>query len=187
LQVLWSYAVHSFPDVAAGHLNHDAIIGVARLGFVEGYDNGNFGPDDKVLRQQFAKMVSIYAVLPLEEGVASPFTDVAKEWPYPSGYVTAAAKAKIVEGYPSALFKPYNNVTIAQVVTMSMRGVEAWLDPVPEDYTPPFSAFDDGTHYKHARIAAYYGLLTGLPTDAWFQPATRGQCTQMLWNLSSME
>lgn len=187
LQVLWTYTVDGFPDVSEEHLNHDAIIGVARSGIVEGYADGNFGPDNKVTRQQFAKMVSIYAGLALEEGVACPFADVAADWPYPSGYVTAAAKAEIIKGYPGALFRPYNDITVAQVVTMSMRGIEPWLDAVPEDYEPPFAAFDDGTHFQHARIAAYYGLLDGLPTNAWSQPATRGQCAQVLWNLESLE
>jgi hypothetical protein len=187
LQVLWTYAVDSFPDVPADHANHDAIIGVAREGIVEGYVSGAFGPDDPVKRQQFAKMISIYGGLPLEEGVSCPFTDVDNGWPYPSGYVTAAAKADIIKGYAGNLFKPYNDITVAQVVTMSMRGIEPWLDPVPADYTPPFPLFDDGTHYQHARFAAYYGLLAGLPTNAWYQPATRGQCAQMLWNLVCLE
>lgn len=187
LQVLWTYNVDSFPDVPADHDNHDAIIGVAREGIVEGYVSGEFGPDEEVMRQQFAKMIAIYGGLPLEEGVPCPFTDVDRGWPYPSGYVTAAAKAEIIKGYPGGLFRPYNDITVAQVVTMSMRGIEPWLDPVPADYNPPFPQFDDGTHYQHARFAAYYELLTALPTDAWYQPATRGQCAQMLWNLICLE
>ena len=46
-----------FPDVPASHPYHNAIVDLATRGIINGYANGNFGPGDDVMRQQFAKMM----------------------------------------------------------------------------------------------------------------------------------
>ncbi len=54
-----------FPDVPASHPYHDAIEGMAGQGIIGGYLNGNFGPEDPVIRQQFAKMIVLTLGLPV--------------------------------------------------------------------------------------------------------------------------
>ena len=56
-----------FPDVPASHPYHDAIEGMADQGIIGGYLNGNFGPEDPVIRQQFAKMIVLTLGLPVAE------------------------------------------------------------------------------------------------------------------------
>ena len=50
-----------FSDVAEGAYYHDAVLWAAQKGIVTGYDNGSFGPDDDVTREQLAAILYRYA------------------------------------------------------------------------------------------------------------------------------
>ena len=189
LRVYWTNTVSEFPDVPTDHRYHDAIMGMARAAYVNGYTDGRFGPDDLVKRQQFAKMIALAAHLEVTEAMTSPFTDLPADDPgdlYPNEYIAAVAAAGITTGVTPVSFDPGAPIKFAQVVTMVTRFAANYLPPVPAEYVPPFGDFDD-THYPWARKAAYYGLLDGIATPYdWFRAATRGECAKVIWNMDSM-
>ena len=189
LRVHWTNTVSEFPDVPANHRYHDAIMGMARAAYVNGYGDGRFGPDDLVKRQQFAKMIALAAHLAVTEAMTSPFTDLPADNPddlFPNEYIAAVAAAHITTGITPTTFDPGASIKFAQVVTMVTRFAAPYLPPVPETYVPPFNDFD-ATHYPWARVAAYYGLLEGIATPYdWYRAATRGECAQVIWNMESM-
>ncbi|MHB8868305.1 MAG: S-layer homology domain-containing protein [Thermoleophilia bacterium] len=177
--------VPSFPDIA-GYKYSAAVVELAALGVVGGFQDGRFGPNDPVKRAQFAKMIALTMHLPVNESLTSPFTDLGADDPtdlYPHEYVAAVASAGITTGTTPTTFAPWNNIGLAQLVTMIVRAAQSQLAPVPAGYNPPFQNFD-ATHYPYARIAVYHGLFAGF-TDgySWFSPATRGQCALLLVNL----
>lgn len=190
LRVSWTNSVTGFPDVPVLHPYHDAIIGVAVLGYVTGYADGTFGPDDAVVRQQFAKVMALQRRLPVDESMVSPFTDLGADDQgslYPHEYVAAVAAAGITNGTTPTTFSPWQKISLAQVVTMVTRAIDEFLPPVRDDYQPPFAVFD-ATHYPYARTAAYYGLLDGISEPyLWFAPASRGACVQVVWNVETIE
>lgn len=47
----------TFPDVPSSHPYSVAITELGSWGIIIGYTNDNFGPEDPVVRQQFAKMI----------------------------------------------------------------------------------------------------------------------------------
>jgi hypothetical protein len=55
-----AWAVQTFPDVPPGHIFHEEIEWGAANGIINGYTNGNFGPDDNVNRGQAAAFLSHY-------------------------------------------------------------------------------------------------------------------------------
>ena len=68
--VLWSMAdrpgagagARDFPDVSdEGAYHYNAVRWASSAGVVSGYENGNFGPDDNVTREQLAAMLANYA------------------------------------------------------------------------------------------------------------------------------
>lgn len=60
LTVLAVYAGDSFPDVNSNAYYSDSVYRMQDLGVIEGYSNGNFGPNDKVTRAQVAAMIDRY-------------------------------------------------------------------------------------------------------------------------------
>jgi len=67
----------TFPDVDSSHPYYQAIETMAGRGVIAGYTDGNFGPNDPVTRQQFAKMAVKTLGLTVTGSETCPFVDVA--------------------------------------------------------------------------------------------------------------
>ncbi len=181
-----------FPDVTEAHPYHTQINALAALGIVSGYGDGTFGPDNLVMRQQFAKMIVKALGLPVTGTEICPFRDVGggmdpRDPFYPDKYVAVCAAREITQGKTPTSFAPYDNITGQQLVTMVARASD--LSDPPLDYFPPFlpSQFYPLEHYLFARKAAYAGILDGLEgmgaSYGFLSPATRGEVCVLLYNL----
>lgn len=193
MEAALSIAKRTFSDVPTEHRYADAIEGLAALGVIDGRANGTFGPDDPVLRAQFAKMICGALSLPVDASRPAPFRDLGDDDPlslYPHQYVAAAADYGITVGVAPGLFAPWLNISRAQVVTMLVRAVQAVapdsIEMPPWDFVGVVRILDKD-HGPTMLIAEYNDLLEGLagygPTwDPW-QSATRGEVADMLWRL----
>jgi len=178
---------HRFPDVSDSYPYAPQIYGLVTRGIVLGYTTGLFGPEDRVLRQQFAKMIVLTLGLPVSESDISPFSDVdvsGASGLYPDNYVAVCAQEGITIGTGLGTFSPWSQISRAQIITMVGRA--AGLPDPPASYVPPFGDFSPD-HYPWARRAAYADLLQGLqgvgPSWNFWQPATRGEVAAVLYNL----
>jgi endonuclease YncB( thermonuclease family) len=185
----------AFPDVPPGHSYAAAIADLSARGVITGYADGTFGPDDPVMRQQFAKMICLALGLAATQADTCLFPDVAPlggpDPLYPDHYVAKAAADSIIAGYPDGTFRPYSTITRAQVVTMVVRALNSvWpglLGAPPADYTATWWRRLSGEHLQNARMAEINGLLIGLPldgaaSDPW-APMSRGEVAQVLHDL----
>ncbi len=191
-----------FPDVPADHPYYTAIEGMAEREIIQGYQNGNFGPADPVIRQQFAKMI-VLTMAEYDPVQFTPttndtfaFTDsdlLISQTPsgelYPYHYVSKAALTGLTVGYTDGSFKPANRITRQQVITMIVRAGSRALQPPPSGYRGVLS-YSDPTHGQNIRLAEYNGILEGIigpsgTLTGWDTTgfATRGEVAQMLWNL----
>jgi len=180
----------TFPDVPAYHPYYQAIEGMAGRGIIGGYTDGTFGPDDLVKRQHFAKMIVLTMGYKATENDWCPFPDV-EHVPgdlHPFHYVAKAASTGLTTGYTNGTFGPANPITRQQVITMAVRAGGSKLETPPLDWEGLYH-HGDPTHGKNIRTAEFNGLLEGLegPSAYWdaTQYATRGECAQMLWNLTA--
>jgi hypothetical protein len=185
----------SFPDVPATHPYSAAILDLAGRGIISGYKNGTFGPEDPVLRQQFAKMVVLTGAYPVSEADVCPFTDVEQSTPpdlFPDHYVAVASAHGITVGTSPGLFSPGAHISRYQVISMVIRAIDD-LDPgllpqTPASYVGTAGWAEDPTHGLDARRAEYAGLLAGLSLstlDPWGD-MPRGEVAQVLWNMLNM-
>jgi len=185
-----------FPDVSFAHPYYAAIMELAAQEIILGGKDGGFHPDAPVTRQQFAKMIVKTLGLPVTGAEICPFNDVAVQTGadpfYPSKYVAVCAREGITTGKPAGksvtIFDALKYITREQLVTMVARA--AGPADVPDDYEAPFGAdgFSLSEHHRNARAAAYAGLLDGLqglgPSYDFSAPSSRGECAQILYNLS---
>ena len=168
------------------------ILSLTQARIVGGYDDGTFRPESPVLRAQFAKMVVGAMGLDVHEGMTSPFTDLGPDdlgSLYPHEFVAAAYTNGVTEGIAPNTFAPWDDITRAQLVTMTVRAMQALrpgaLSNPPSAYHGSLGGFDS-THAPAMRLAEYNHLLSGLSGfgsswDPW-RKATRGECAQVLWN-----
>ncbi len=189
-----------FPDVATTHPYYTAISGMAARGIIGGYTNGNFGPGDLVIRQQFAKMIVKTLGLSVTGTEVCPFVDVSAGTGadpfYPAKYVAVCALNNITKGTDATHFAPTRNITRAQMITMVVRAADnlaaGSLQAVPTGWVGQLS-YADATHGANIQKAEFNGLLAGIQGPGgtlagWNTDgnATRGEVAQMLWNLLQM-
>ncbi len=189
-----------FPDVPSSHPYYVAISTLAEFEIVGGYINGNFGPDDLVMRQQFAKMIVLALDLEVKEDdfptPAVPFVDLGADVSsslYSHEYVAVCARNNITKGTDATHFAPLDNITRAQLISMVVRAADGLapgtLDQAPAGWTGQL-AYGDPTHGANILKAEYNGLLVGIrgsgSTLAGWNTAgaaTRGEVAQILFNL----
>ena len=126
-----------FPDVSAAHPYYQAINDLASKGVVGGYIDGNFGPNDLVKRQQFAKMAVLAGGYPVSEADVCAFSDVDKSdgsTYFPDNFIAVCASKGITTGKTATTFDPYKEITRLQVISMVVRmaddlqpGLLGWL------------------------------------------------------------
>ena len=130
---------NSFPDVKEGSWYNVAVSTLARAGIVEGMPDGMFHPSKTITRAELATIISRFTNI---SGGKTTFPDSVNHWA--SSYIATAAENGWVLGYPDGTFKPNNEITRAETVTMINR----LLDRNPEtadDLLPDMITFNDVT------------------------------------------
>jgi len=113
----------TFTDVDDADL--DAVVTrLAGLKILDGYPDGTFKPDNTITRAEFAtiavRALGLHTTADLLANVPSKFSDV-KVTDWFNKYVNVATSQGILKGYPDGTFKPNNNITQAEALTIVLR------------------------------------------------------------------
>lgn len=121
-----------FIDVPSTHWASGYVNIAANLGIVNGYGDGNFGPEDKVTYEQAVKMVVV--ALGYEPAVGSAG--------YPVGYLTIAQQRGVTNGVKGTNGVPANRGQVAQMVfnaldvpLLEQTGFGTYVDYLVQDGT----------------------------------------------------
>lgn len=121
-------AVSSFLDRADGQWYTDAIDWAAETGVVSGYDNGHFGANDNVTREQLVTILYRYAGMKNCDVSAhtdlGSYSDAAQVSGYAREAMSWAVASGLVQGTSSATISPRDTATRAQVALILMRFCE---------------------------------------------------------------
>jgi len=117
----------AFSDIA-GHWASAAIERAAKLGLVNGYEDGTFRPRNLVTRAEFAVMLARTIPLSLEDVQELEFKDaqLVQQWARPS--IAAAVKAGIVSGFADGTFRPDQLISRAEMTAMIVRALPIELN-----------------------------------------------------------
>ncbi len=110
----------TFPDVPAGQWYSDAVAWAAKNNIVNGYDNGSFGPGDKLTREQAVTILWRYANRP-DAGTATGFADEGDIAAYALPAVAWAKENDVVGGVGGNRFAPKDGLTRAQAAAILAR------------------------------------------------------------------
>ncbi|MEN6325388.1 MAG: S-layer homology domain-containing protein [Syntrophomonas sp.] len=106
----------SFNDTGM-HWARDSISVTAVLGITRGYAGNYFKPDDPITREQMAVMAAKAVNMAAASGETS-FSDNEKISSWAKDSVWAAIKGGIMKGYPENTFRPQDNATRAEAVSV---------------------------------------------------------------------
>ena len=103
----------SFPDVAEDAWYYDVVATGVANGIIGGYEDGTFGPDDSLTREQAAKIAvlgfDMEEMLPEE----ASFPDVADDrWSY--GFVETLVAYGVINGYEDGTFGPEDKFFVSK-------------------------------------------------------------------------
>lgn len=109
-----------FTDVGAEHPNVAAIRWAKAGGVVSGYEDGTFGPEDPITREQIAAL--LWNDRGREEpGASAPYTDRAEVSDWAAGAVEWAYGVRLMQGTPEGAFLPQSNTSRAQGAAVIMN------------------------------------------------------------------
>ncbi len=126
--ILWRMAGKRFggsecpySDVKENSYYFDAVIWADKEGFVMGYGNGKFGPEDPITREQLAVILWRYAGSPEASGDLEDFTDgaSASEWAVPA--LRWATEKGILSGKVNGVLDPAGHATRSEAASMLQR------------------------------------------------------------------
>ena len=107
--------VNPFTDMDAHHLwSNRAVSTLYNAGIISGYPDGTFRPSDPITRAEFATIAAKFDDLDL--GSASAFTDIFGHWA--ADYITSSENKGWIKGYPDMTFKPEQDITRAEAMTL---------------------------------------------------------------------
>jgi hypothetical protein len=112
---------NSFADVADGAWYADAVTWATGNGIVTGYENGSFGPNDQVTREQLAVMLWHYAGSPVATSSALTFVDADAISPWALDAIRWATEQGILSGYPGNDLRPGVPTTRSQAAQMLQK------------------------------------------------------------------
>lgn len=120
----------NFPDVTDQNPYKSYIDKASILGFISGYEDGNFGPYDTITRAQIAKIL-VKAFEPKQLITDIPeFSDVSEDdWHY--DYINEAAAARYFQGYPDGTMKPDRPINFDEAEIVIKRAA------VPKEFIGP--------------------------------------------------
>ncbi len=123
--VLGSFAMvfaADFSDVKAGDQFNEAVNVLTALEIVSGYPDGTYKPGKVVKRSEMAALIINALNLPVSGKSQTRFSDV-NETHWASGFIEFAASMNIISGYPDGTFKPDQEVSYDQALTMIVNAL----------------------------------------------------------------
>jgi hypothetical protein len=173
----------NFSDVPAGYWAEEPIGILGALGIISGYPDGTFKPENKITRAEFTALL----VKAREKEVEKPETALFPDLPaahWASGYVAKALQMRWIKGYTDGSFKPNNEISRAEGVSIISRFDQLEIKNVTGS---PFQGMA-ATHWAAAAVQAAKnaGILIYLQGKD-LEPnrtLTRAEVAEMLYRTS---
>ncbi|MDM5280010.1 S-layer homology domain-containing protein [Paenibacillus silvae] len=126
----------SFADVKANHWAESSIVAAVQAGYVKGYPDDSFKPEQAITRAELANVLQ-YLLKGQQTAASEPttFKDVQQHWAQEA--IDGLSAAGVITGYTDGTFRPEQPVTRAEAVTMinkliglqpASAAIKAWSD-----------------------------------------------------------
>ena len=116
---------NSLSDVTRGQWFNHAVSTLSSMGIVKGHNDGTFAPNAPITRAEFAAIAARFD--DKNTDTSSKFTDIASHWA--KNEIGIAANKGWINGYPDDTFRPNQDITRAEAMTL----VNRVLNRLPEN------------------------------------------------------
>ncbi len=178
-----------WPDIAAtatsdAHWAHKTIDAMTINGYINGYPDGLFRPDDHITRAEFSAIV--YRILGLEEAEDGvEYDDTKTHWA--EGIIATMSLPEgygMLRGYGNGNFGPEDNITREQAVAIIARAKSSVWKEATEGAREVFADADKISKHFYGEMdaAVTNGLIKGY-ADGTYRPlefTTRAEACELL-------
>lgn len=173
-----SFAAVELTDIA-GTKYEEAVNCLVKLEVINGYQDSTFRPENKITRAEMAKILLTAKgeKVDLSKVDSTYFEDVTSEH-WALAYINAAYENKLIEGYEDKTFRPDEEVTYAEAITMVIRmlgyrsNVEMSTKAWPENYLAKAKSLK---------------ILKNVSYTEHREDALRGEVANLVWNALNVE
>ena len=160
----------TFSDVTGTEKYAEGVNVLNKLGIITGYEDGTFRAQNNVTRAEFtAMLLRMLGFAQAPSVTDSGFSDIpSTHWAI--GQIAAARNLNIVTGYEDGTFRPDNNVSYEEALTMIVRAIGY------ENYSQP-----GGEWYSKYVNSANRLNITKDAVGAVGSPATRACIAQFIY------
>lgn len=167
----------NFPDVI-GTKYEDAALYLKAFGYVSGYPDGTFRPENEIKRSELIRIAFEFSpdakkkldslTEPLDNFSDVPMDHWAKQ------YIEVAAEVGIASGYGDGTFKPDKNVTHAEALTilMNLHGLKQTVNMLEPRWPNNYISY-----------AFFNGFSDMSNSEDYYNPATRGDVAIYISNI----
>ena len=171
----------------SGHWAETGIKQAVSIGFIKGYVDGTFKPNQTVTRAEFSVML-MNALKPEGAGVELTFTDKAMIGAWAQKAVAQAVQAGIINGYEDGTFRPNAEVTRSEMAVMIANALKLNIE---SDTVTSFADDKSIPSWAKGAVAELKKLSLMVGSGAnQFNPnaqATRAEAVTVLLNMLALE
>ena len=178
-----SGATPSFTDIQT-HWAKNYILDFASRGFIEGYPDKTFRPNQPISRAEFTCiLLNSMGITPSASATVQTFSDTAKHWAHAQIAEAVRRGILVVSEYPNGL-KPDGPILRSEAAAMMVRA----LGKSPDTTATTFKDQDQiarSMYRGYIKAASDAGLMNGYQDGTFrpFQSVTRAEACVMLSNL----
>ena len=103
---------NEFSDVETDRWSVNAISTLSKGGYIKGYEDGSFKPENNITRAEFVTIASRF--INALEGLEAYYNDVAGHWA--EDYIALVSDQAWISGYDDGSFRPDNTITRSEVM-----------------------------------------------------------------------
>ncbi|MEN6326286.1 MAG: S-layer homology domain-containing protein, partial [Syntrophomonas sp.] len=161
-------ATQSFSDIST-HWAKDYISQLASSGYIKGYTDGKFKPDNTMTKAEFTRVLIAALGSTAADETTNSFSDIKKHWAKAS--INEAVKLGIlVTSEDPNGFRPDEGIMRSQAAAMLVRALGKDPDSTPVSFKDRLTV--EKSDYKgYIKTASDLGLISGFP-DGNFEPFT---------------
>lgn len=171
-------AAKDFKDVKKSHPNYTAIQYMQEKGYISGYPDGTFRPQESISRKHVAKLLNNALKLPTYNTNTS-YYDVSPKHPYYAS-IMKLTTAGIFSGDLDGYFNPEAPVTRIQMAKILDLSFDLYMTQQNGFY----DVFIEYWGYTHANALKASGVASGYPSGEFMpnESVTRAHYAQFLYN-----
>ena len=161
---------NGYNDVKDGDWFCCAVSTLSKMGIIKGYEDGSFKPNDPISRAEFAAIAARFD--PDGDKTPATFADVSSHWA--KDEISIAANHGWIKGYEDGSFKPDQEITRAETMTLVNRVLNRLpetKDDLHKDMKTWVDNMDETAWYylavQEATNSHYFKNKTGTKFEQW--------------------